>query len=423
MRPWRFVLVFTVVFAALVAAGLGAAERKDVFIASRNVPEIAYDTTRGTDAIAQLQQQLSSGKVTLTFDPDNGYLPSLLDVLHIPRDSQALVFSQTSFQSTYINVKNPRALYFNDTVALGWIRGAPQIEIAAEDPRQGVNFYVVDQTNPKQPRIARDVQCLACHLSWDTLGVPGMVTQSVQPLPDENSYVIGFPTNHASPFPQRWGGWYVTGANARLPHMGNIPVMPEDKGKLKLSDRYGLSSVNGLFDLKGYLTPYSDVAALLVFNHQTYMTNLITRMGWEARLADAKPSPDASSRVTAAAHDLVDYLLFIDEEPLPHPVAGSSGFAATFSAQGPVDSKGRGLHQLDLQHWTMKYPCSYMIYSAAFDALPASAKQAVYARLWAVLSGRDTDKRYASRLTRADRDAVIAILRETKKDLPDYFRG
>jgi hypothetical protein len=183
-----------------------------------------------------------------------------------------------------------------------------------------------------------------------------------------------------------------------------------------------LASVQGLFDLKGYLTPYSDVAALLVLNHQTYMTNLITRVGWEARVADASPSPDAQSRVVEAAHDLVDYMLFIDEEPLPHPVTGASGFAAKFSAQGPFDSHGRGLHQLDLQHRTMKYPCSYMIYSDAFDALPAAAKQAVYARLWAVLSGRDSDKRYA-RLTQADRNAIIAILRDTKKDLPGYFRG
>jgi hypothetical protein len=399
-----------------------AAERLDVFIESRNIPVIAYDKTPGTDAVAQLQKRLQAGTAKLTYNPTDGYLSSLLDTLKIPRESQMLVFSQTSFQSSYINVKNPRAMYFNEDVSVAWIRGAPHIEISAEDPKEGVNFYTIDNTNPRAPLLARDIQCLACHLSWDTLGVPGMITQSVQPLPDKNAYVIGFPTNHASPFAQRWGGWYVTGSDGRLPHMGNVPVMPEDKGKLALSDPHELQSVKGLFDLKGYQTPYSDVAALLVFNHQTYMTNLITRMGWEARVADAMPSPHAQTRVAAAAHDLVDYMLFIAEEPLPHPVTGASGFAAKFSAQGPFDSKGRGLHQLDLQHRTLKYPCSYMIYSDAFDALPASAKRAVYARLWTVLSGHDTDKRYA-RLTKADRDAIIQILRETKKDLPDEFRG
>ena len=43
----------------------------------------------------------------------------------------------------------------------------------------------------------------------------------------------------------------------------------------------------------------------------------------------------------------------------------------------------------------MRYPCSYMIYSDAFDALPAAAKDQVYRRLWQVLSGQDKDARYA----------------------------
>lgn len=422
MRAHRFPLALVLAITAFLISTIAAAERTDVFVQSRNIPAIAYDSTPGTDPVARFAAQLKNGSATLTYNPDNGYLSSFLDAFHLARESQMLVFSQTSFQSTYINVKNPRAIYFNDSLAVAWIRGAPHIEIAAQDPRQGVEFYVIDQTNPRQPIIARDVTCLACHLTWDTLGVPGMITQSVQPLPDENSYVIGFPTNHASPFAQRWGGWYVTGSDGRLPHMGNIPVTPEDKGKLKVPDPHELASVDGLFDPKGYQTPYSDVAALLVFNHQTYMTNLITRIGWEARAAGTTPSPEAQSRVTAAARDLVDYMLFIDEEPLPHPVSGASGFAAKFSAQGPFDSQGRGLHQLDLQHRTLKYPCSYMIYSEAFDALPAVAKQAVYRRLWEVLSGRETDKRYAH-LTTADRDAILQILRETKKDLPDDFRS
>ena len=422
MRSGRFLLALGVALGALLITSMTAAERRDVFVQSRNVPAIAYDTTPGTDPVAMLQKQLAAGTTKLTYDQDSGYLQSFLDALHIPRESQMLVFSQTSFQSTYINVKNPRALYFNDSVAVGWIRGAPHIEIAAQDPNLGVHFYVIDQANPRDPRLARDNQCLACHLTWDTLGVPGMIAQSVQPLPDENAYVIGFPTNHASPFSQRWGGWYVTGSDGHLPHMGNIPVSPEDKGKLKVADPRELPSVQGLFDLKGYQTPYSDVAALLVFNHQIYMTNLITRVAWEARVADAAPTADAQARVVEAAHDLVDYMLFVDEEPLPHPVSGASGFAAKFSAQGPFDARGRGLHQLDLQRRTFKYPCSYLIYSEAFDAMPPTAKRAVYARLWDVLAGHDPDKRYA-KLTKADRDAVIQILRETKKDLPDSFRG
>jgi hypothetical protein len=68
----------------------------------------------------------------------------------------------------------------------------------------------------------------------------------------------------------------------------------------------------------------------------------------------------------------------------------------------------------------MRYPCSYMIYSAAFDGLPVEARKAVYRRLWEVLSGQEQSAKYA-RLSLADRRAIVEILRETKKDLPDYF--
>ena len=132
----------------------------------------------------------------------------------------------------------------------------------------------------------RNNDCLACHLSWETLGVPGLTVQSMYPLPDEISYANGFTTIHGSPLEQRWGGWWVTGDHGGAKHMGNMPVMPADKGKLKLANPTAvLTSVEGLFDLKGYPTPYSDVVAQLVLAHQTQMTNLITRTGWEARLA------------------------------------------------------------------------------------------------------------------------------------------
>jgi hypothetical protein len=70
----------------------------------------------------------------------------------------------------------------------------------------------------------------------------------------------------------------------------------------------------------------------------------------------------------------------------------------------------------------MKYPCSYMIYTPAFDALPPDARNAVYQKMWQVLSGRDASKKYAM-LSRADRQAIVEILRDTKKDLPAYFKG
>jgi hypothetical protein len=138
-------------------------------------------------------------------------------------------------------------------------------------------------------------------------------------------------------------------------------------------------------------------------------------------LAEAAPSEDASSRVREAAVDLVNYLLFVDEAPLPGAVAGTSGFAERFAAAGPRDSKGRSLRDFDLEKRLFRYPASYMIYSPAFDALPAAAREAIYERMWEILSGRETHARY-ERLSAADRQAVVEILRDTRKDLPEYFR-
>ena len=413
------VVALVLTFAAALAA---QSQRRDVFVQSRNHPAIAYDTAPVNNAVSRLVQRLEAGSATLAFDETTGYLRSVMDALSIPIESQTLVFSQTSFQGPLINVKNPRAVYFNDTAAVGWVRGAGVLEVAVQDPRQGVVFYAVDQTKRDKASFKRDEQCLACHLSWETLGVPGMTVQSVNPLPDENSYVIGFTTNHNSPFTMRWGGWYVTGSHGRLAHMGNVPVMPQDKGRLKVPDPREIASVEGLFDPKGYATPYSDVVALMVLDHQTYMTDLITRLGWEARLAEATPTSDASARVREAAQDLVDYMLFVDEPALPHAVSGSSGFAAKFSSRGPRDGKGRSLHDLDLQRRLLRYPCSYMIYSEAFDALPPAGREAVYSRMWQILSGAESGRRYA-RLSREDRTAVLEILRDTKKDLPAYMRA
>ena len=417
--PTRLLMAAAFVFAAVLVT---SAQRRDVFVQSRLIPAINYDAAPTTDAIARLNKRLADGTATLKFEPDNGYLRSVLAALDIPVDSQALVFSQTSFEGKLINVKNPRALYFNDTSALGWVRGADALELAAQDPKQGVIFYTLEQKASAKPRFERSIDCLSCHLSWDNLGVPGMMVQSVNPLPDEYSYVVGFNNTHGSPFSQRFGGWFVTGSYGGIRHMGNITVMPEDKGKMKVPNPFELASVQGLFDPKGYLTPYSDIAALLVLAHQATMTNHLTRLGWEARVAAATPSEDAKARVKEAANDFVDYLLFVDEESLHAPVKSTSGFAARFSAEGPKDSKGRSLHQLDLQTRLLKYPCSYMIYTEAFDALPAAAKDAVYARMWQVLSGAETNRRY-TRLKPADRTAILEILRETKPGLPAYFKG
>lgn len=407
-------------FAVLLTVAAVYGQRRDVFVASRNHAAIRYTDGSTTDAVARLNERLRAGRAQLAFDKVNGYLAAVLSALEVPVESQTLVFSQTSFQGPLINMHNPRAIYFTDTVAVGWVRGGKLLEVAVQDPRQGVLFYALDQQPAAVPEFKRDEQCLACHLSWETLGVPGLTVQSVYPLPDEKSYVNGFTTVHGSPLEQRWGGWWVTGDAGGAKHMGNVPVMPADKKLAIPTPTRPLGSVAGLFDTSGYPSTHSDVVALLVLEHQAQMTNLITRIGWEARLAEAARSPDAEARVREAARDVVDYLLFVDEASLTGPVKGSSTFSQVFSNRGPRDRRGRSLRDLDLRRRLLRYPCSYMIYSEAFDALPAAAKSAIFTRLWEVLSGRDKQPRYR-RLLLADRRAVVEILRDTKPGLPDYF--
>ena len=419
----RFRLTAGLLLLTLVGAGVSA-QRRDAFVGSRDHAAIRYSAADPHDPGAALNQRLRAGTATLKFEPVHGYLKSLLDALNVPAESQALVFSQTSFQAPRINYRNPRAVYFTDTVAVGWVRGGDILEVAAQDPTQGVVFYQLDQKDTRSPELKRNNDCLACHLSWDTLGVPGLMVESVHPLPDDISYVNGYNTVHASPLTERWGGWWVTGNHGGVRHMGNIPVMPVDKGKSKLANpTQPLPSVEGQFDLAGYPTPYSDVVAQMVLAHQVRMTNMITRTGWEARLAAAAPSADATARVREAASDLVDYLLFVDEAPFAGPMQGSSGYAEWFAKQGPRDPQGRSLREFDLRRRLFKYPCSYMIYTPAFDALPAAAKDAVYSRMWEVLSGREKKAPYSTRLPAADRQSIVQILRATKKDLPAYFQS
>jgi hypothetical protein len=195
-----------------------------------------------------------------------------------------------------------------------------------------------------------------------------------------------------------------------------------------------LESLNGKFDTDAYLSPYSDIVALMVFEHQMRMINLFTRVGWEIRFAEYQEQIDRKQNDKAlrdhhnatvrllgeTARELVDYLLFVDEAPLADKIQGTSGFTEKFSAREPRDTKGRSLRQLDLERRLMRYPCSYMIYSQAFDTLPSEAKDAIYKRMWQILSGQEKDGKYA-RFSRADREATVEILGETKKGLPKYF--
>jgi hypothetical protein len=409
-----------------------------VFAPGPDHPAIEYATRPAKDPVSELNRKIQEGKVQLKFDAANGYLRSVLEALNVPIESQMVVFSKTSIQMIRINPRNPRFLFFNDSVTIGWVRGGPIMELAAEDPQQGVIFYTLDQKPADKAQFTRRDTCLTCHESYDSLGVPGMLVRSVFTAPDGTALrdLGSYVSDHRSPLEQRWGGWYVTGTSGSIRHMGNAIVTKRDKPESTVTDQtLNLESLKGKFDSDAYLSPYSDIVALMVFEHQMHMINLFTRVGWEVRFAlyqeripgigfgDAPGNHrDAIVRLLRdTARELVDYLLFVDEAPLCAKIRGTSGFTEKFSAQGPHDSKGRSLRQLNLERRLIRYPCSYMIYSEAFDGLPDEAREAIYKRMWQILSGGEKSDKYV-KLSLADRQAIVEILRDTKKGLPNYFQ-
>jgi hypothetical protein len=408
--------------------GAAATQRDDAFGESRDHPAIAYTETPSSDAVTRLNARLASGETRLRFDPANGYLESVLEALGVPVTSQVLVHSQTSFQAALIRFDQPRAVFFTDEVAVGWVPGGDVLEVSALDARQGTIYYQIPQTPEGASAFTRNDRCLACHISWDTRAVPGPLVQTVFPRRTEREYADGFVVDHRVPLDERWGGWFVTGRRTPSSHAGNQElIQPALSGRA--SRPRPLTAVEGLTRDKGYLSNQSDIAALLVLEHQAHLTNLITRTGWEARVAEhtgamprgATGAAALPARVRQAVDELVDYMLFVDEAPIVPAVESGSGFAEWFSAQGPHDDRGRSLRELRLDGRLMRYPLSYMIYTEAFDALPPAVKDAAYRRLGAVLSGEDARPRYAH-LTPALRQAVLEVLRATKSDLPTALR-
>lgn len=404
VSPRLFLLVGAVALSSTVAVTIGQQRRTGAFDLSINHPAIKYLVADTDTVVDRLNAKLRDGSARLVWDDKTGYIKSVLELLDVPVESQVMVYTQTSLQSQYIKMDNPRAIYFNDRVSVGYIRGAGLIEIVAQDPAMGSIFYTINEMNVSLPTAGRDsANCLRCHLSWDTLGVPGMSILTTFPRKSDADYANGGFVDHYKPIAERWGGWYVTGRKLPPRHMGNFPLfMPKPAPPPPPR-----ASLEGVFNLDGYLTPYSDIVALMVLEHQATFSNLVTRAVWETRVGGD------NTRVVEAADTLVDYMLFVDEAKIPAGgIEGSSGFTGKFLSMGVKDAQGRSLRELDLKTRLQKYPLSYMIYSPAFRAMPEEPKNLVMEKISRVLSGAIQDAKYAH-LTPELRTAIREILQST----------
>ena len=383
-----------------------SAQHAGAFRGSIDDPAISYSSGPLDNVVLDVNRRLRDGSLKFAFDARNGFLDSALEALQLPIDSQLLVFSRGILQGKLIDDQNPRAIYFNDRVALGWVRDGDVLEVAAHDATAGIVFYTLQNKTAGTPEFTRVFHCLGCHVAGDTLGVPGLLMFSTSRRTGTQFDGVPRHVDQSDPIAQRFGGWFVTGSTGSMKHMGN------DVSALDGLPSRELTSVDRLFEPSGYRTVTSDVVAHLVLTHQAGMTNLLTRAGWEARMTASADETAVAPLMDGIAREVVDYMLFVDEAPLTDRVRGNSGFADRFSKRGPHDAKGRSLYELDLTHRMFKYRCSYMIYSPAFDALPPRMKSAIYHRMWDVLST----------MPAAERQPIVEILRDTKPDLPASFK-
>jgi hypothetical protein len=426
---WRYAVCLLGLSVA-VAARAGDVER----------PPINYGTAPVNNPVSRLEQRLASGQAKLTYDDKVGYLRSLLDELKVPISSQTLVFSKTSLQRERIKPGSPRALYFSDDTYIGYCQNGSVLEVTAIDPQLGSVFYSLDQEKGQKPRFTRQGDtCLICHGGSTNQGFPGQLVRSV--YADADGYPIlasgSYRTDQSSPLSQRWGGWYVSGTAGKQAHMGNLIV----RGRRRPEDVDNTPNLNCVdlgkyFKTDRYLSPHSDIVALMVLEHQAEMHNLIARANFQTRTAlyeeaelnkalgrpDDYRSESTTSRIKGAGEPLVKYLLFGGEAKLTDAVKGTSNFAEEFSKRGPRTRDGRSLRDFDLKARLFKYPCSYLVYSASFDALPPVVKGYVLRRVYDVLTGKENGDDFAH-LSDADRKAILEILRETKPDLPKYWHG
>jgi hypothetical protein len=401
---------------------------------------IRYSAATPDNAVSRLERRLDAGQARLVYEDGFGYLRSVLRELNVPASSQMLVFSKTSLQRQCIEPRTPRAVYFRDDVYVGFCRNGEVMEVAAADPQLGTVFYTVQQRAQERPRFTRQTDsCLLCHGGSQTRGVPGLLVRSVYPdgagLPILSSG--SYRTDHTSPLAHRWGGWYVTGTHGSQTHLGNLIIRARQvREPVDNAAGQNVTDLGDRIDKSDYLTSHSDIVALMVLEHQAEGHNLLTRANFQTRLAlhqeaalnrELHEAPDhrwagTTARIKGVGEPLVRYLLFCEEAGLTAPVKGTSGFAEEFAQKGPKDHQGRSLRDLDLNRRLFKYPCSYLIYSPCFDALPGPVKDYVYGRLHDVLTGRDQSKDFAH-LSAADRRAILEVLLDTRSDLPGSWRA
>jgi len=376
---------------------------------------------------------VEEGKVTIPTEEQSGrkLVERLLRDLKIPTSSQVMVFSKTSLQRRPVRPDNPRAIYFNDEVYIGWMPGG-RVEISSFDPHVGsIYYYQRDfDDSPDLPLFYRDRVCIQCHAGSATNFIPGPMGKSVFPnergQPTET--VMSFElAGHDVDFLDRWGGWYVTGNHGALRHMGNAQVETEDgKPTIDREKHANLANLDAFFARDKYPAEGSDILALLVLDHQINMHYRFTEAHYRVRQAiydraeslnGEEPRSDYDGELAEATEMVVRYLLFSDEVSLGAETVGEDSlYRDSFLAAKKPAQDGRSLRDLRLKDHIFENRCSYMIYSAGFAGLPEPLKESIFQRIKEVLDP-DAQVDGYTHLTADEKGAITMILNDT---MPEF---
>ena len=410
---------FSFLFLSLLLDGMAADKMfEDAYFPAFRRARDAYNARVPQDDFSKVREALVSGKISLDNSSEKNFVASLLKALNISESSQTLVFSTTSLQLSRISPRNPRAVYFNENVYLGWVPGG-QIEVIGIDPEWGAMTYIFDiprRLNEKPVIKRAERVCMRCHAANDIGSVPGLLISSVVPGPGGGSLdefrdgEIG----HHVPYHNRFGGWIVTGEQGFGKHWGNMTGTLSDGEIVPISNQFGEN-----FQASRYLVQTSDLLAHILHEHQAGFVNTFMAATYRTRdVMDAKvkeiPATEIHAYLDWEAEKLVKYLLFADEAKLPAGIAGDRHLKTHFLSKAKMAKSGKSLRDFNLKDRLFQYRCSYMIYSAAFQGLPKPLKTKVYERLRHALV-KDPVYHY---LPLEERKAIYYILKETLADLP-----
>jgi hypothetical protein len=394
----------------LGALGLSAATP----VSPLREPPHSYFQQQPSDAFTQLLPRIAGGEVQLDGTSDQAFLRSLLHELHVPISSQLLVFSATSLQSALVHASNPRALYFNDEVYVGYVPGG-RIEVAAIDPAIGPIFQILAPTASGMPQVVRSEKCMNCHAGRATHGVPGLFAESVIPMQGSGASLEGFrreQVGHTIPLKDRLGGWHVTGAQEHGEHLGNLLGENTAKGVQRYPNPPGK-----YFDIADYLTTTSDLLPHLLHEHQLGFHNHVTLGVYRTREAltagHGHLSIDDAKMLNELARDFVRYILFANEARLPSSgIKPDPTYAKDFATTRSPAKNGTSLRDLDLRTRLLRYRCSYMVLTPAFNAMPKEYLSRVLAGMRSALRETAAPAEF-NYLPPDEKRAIQAILQDT----------